>query len=134
MLWDIRKSSNAEEAGLVTEMDGHIGPVTHLYMDQHKIVSGGPEDSYVNVWEADTGTQTTSLICSELDDSGTISGCFAMAVDGCRVVTCSYDEQMGLVRFRDFDKATNHISLDCNKIAYKFWGQGSYGYADESDD
>lgn len=134
MLWDMRKSSDTEGADPITEFDGHIGPVAHLHMDRYKIVTGGPEDSYINVWEVETGAQTNSLICCDLDGSGASAGCSAMAVDGCRIVTGSSDGELGVLRFRDFNKATNPVSSDDIEIASKFWGQQCYSDTDESDE
>ncbi|CAL5325102.1 unnamed protein product [Camellia sinensis] len=129
MLWDTRRSSEP-----VAELDGHTGAVTHLHMDPYKIVTGGPEDSYINVWETDTGLQTNSLICSSPDVLGSgPSGpsCSAMAVNGCQIVTAGCSEEQGLVRYRNFTNATCHVSSDESELVLKFWGPQSYSDSDD---
>ncbi|PSR87657.1 F-box/WD repeat-containing protein [Actinidia chinensis var. chinensis] len=133
MLWDVRKTSETPKAEPVAELDGHTGAVTHLHMDPYKIVTGGPEDSYINVWETDTGTQTNSLICCSPDISSSGPGCSAMAVNGCQIVTASCGEELGLIRYRDFNNATCHVSSNESGIASKFWEAQSYSHSDEVD-
>ncbi|XP_056169868.1 probable E3 ubiquitin ligase complex SCF subunit sconB [Syzygium oleosum] len=109
MLWDVRKNQGQSKSAPIAELDGHLGPVTHLHMDSYKIVTGGPEDEYVNVWEADTGNRVNSLICGWEGVSST-SGCSAIAVDGCRIVTAACGPEIGVVRLRDFTFADHPIS------------------------
>ncbi|KAE9449237.1 hypothetical protein C3L33_18850, partial [Rhododendron williamsianum] len=126
MLWDIRRSSEP-----MTVLDGHTGAVTQLHMDPYKIVTGGVDDPYVHVWETDTGVRTNSLFCGSPDALSSSPGCSAMAVNGCRIVTASYRELLGLVRYRDFTNATCLVSSDLREQGSKFWGPQSY--SDESD-
>ncbi|GFZ19176.1 hypothetical protein Acr_27g0009150 [Actinidia rufa] len=133
LLWDVRKTSETPKAEPVAELDGHTGAVTHLHMDPYKIVTGGPEDSYINVWETDTGTQTNSLICCSPDISSSGLGCSAMAVNGCQIVTAGCGEELGLIRYRDFKNATCHVSSNESGIASKFWEPQSYSDSDEVD-
>ncbi|KAI3452336.1 hypothetical protein Pfo_009001 [Paulownia fortunei] len=137
MLWDIRRVSNTLKVEPTVELDGHVGPVKLLHMDLHKVVTGGPDDPYVNVWEAGTGTQTNSLICSAPDRLPSDLGCSAMAVDGCRIVTASGDDQENaFVRFRDFRTATCHVSLNLSEASSavsKFWGPHSDSDSEELD-
>ncbi|CAK9162873.1 unnamed protein product [Ilex paraguariensis] len=128
-LWDIR-SCDSPKAEPITELDGHMGPVTRLHMDPYKIVTGGPDDTYVNIWEAETGTQTNSLICCSPDSFYSSNGCSAMSVDGCRI---SCDEEQSVLRYRDFNNATCVAASDESRPASKFWGLQSYSDADESD-
>ncbi|KAF7112737.1 hypothetical protein RHSIM_RhsimUnG0199700 [Rhododendron simsii] len=128
MLWDIRRSSEP-----MTVLDGHTGAVTQLHMDPYKIVTGGVEDSYVHIWETDTGVRTNSLFCGSPDASSSSPGCSAMAVNGCRIVTTSYRELLGLIRYRDFTNATCLVSSDLREHGSKFWGPQSYSDTDESD-
>ncbi|XP_054792810.1 uncharacterized protein LOC129298420 isoform X2 [Prosopis cineraria] len=125
MLWDIRR--NQEEP--VAELDGHCGPVTLLHMDPYKIVTGGPQDPCINVWEVDTGAQIKSLscCCGEKEAHGSRSGCGAMAVDGCRIATASYCEEMGILRFRDFSNASSSVmKLEEDQTqTSKFWDSSS---------
>ncbi|KAK2966929.1 hypothetical protein RJ640_002114 [Escallonia rubra] len=133
MLWDVRRSSDTLATKPVTDLDGNTGPVTLLHMDSHKITSGGPQDSNIHVWETDTGTKINCLTCSSPGDLHGSPGCSAMAVDGCRIVTASSDDQWGVLRFRDFNSATCPVSADEREPASKFWGTGSYSDSDDSD-
>ncbi|KAI3793982.1 hypothetical protein L1987_36606 [Smallanthus sonchifolius] len=129
MLWDIRKNAGTGEAGPMAELDGHIGPVTHLHMDPYKIVTGGPEDTHVSIWAADTGNQTNFLSCSPRDSSG----CCAMAADGFRIVTTGYNQEYGALCFRDFNNAVCSGSLDEHVTGSKFWCPSTSGDGDVSD-
>ncbi|XP_047162075.1 mitochondrial division protein 1-like [Vigna umbellata] len=119
MLWDIRRNQESLKPEPIAELDGHCGPVTLLYMDSHKIVTGGPKNADVNVWDVDTGVQTNSLPCSSTDGAG--SGCDAMAVEGCRITTASSFEDYSVVCFRDFNNATNPVAKQENELTSKFW-------------
>ncbi|KAJ9683617.1 hypothetical protein PVL29_019263 [Vitis rotundifolia] len=135
MLWDIRKSQETLKPEPVIEVDGHMGPVTLLHMDPYKIVTGGPEDDHVNVWELDTGTQTNTLACSSDEGPNSNPGCSAMAADGCRIVTASCGKEDGLVWFRDFTDATCPVSSSHeDKPASKFWDPQCYSDTENSDD
>ena len=96
MLWDIRKSQGTLTPEPVIELDGHMGPVPLVHMDPYKIVTGGPEDDHISVWEVETGTQTNTWVCSSDEEPNSNSGCSAMAVNGCRFVTASCGKGMGL--------------------------------------
>lgn len=129
MLWDIRKN----QEGPVAELDGHCGPVTLLHMDPYKIVTGGPQDTDINVWEVDTGTRTNSLSCCcgcwEEETHGNSSGCSAIAVDGCRIVTANYCQGLGILRFRDFSKASSPVMNLEDDQTSKFWDSSSDGFS-----
>lgn len=130
MLWDVRRNQESLKPEPIAELDGHCGQVTLLHMDPYKIVTGGPDNAYVNVWEVDTGVQTNSLLCSLTDGAG--SGCDAMAVDGCRITTTSYSEDSGVLCFRDYNHdATNPVTKLENEPSSKFWISMS---DDDSDD
>ncbi|KAL5806610.1 hypothetical protein ACOSQ4_029343 [Xanthoceras sorbifolium] len=131
MLWDARRSQDAQKTEPVAELDGHSGLVTLLHMDPYKIVSGGPEDSYVSIWETDTGTQTNSLICICPEEEMISSGCTAMAVNGCQIATGSYGEEHGLLLFRDFSNATCPVLKFEDENDSKFWGTQSYSDTDD---
>ncbi|KAL5567318.1 hypothetical protein UlMin_030482 [Ulmus minor] len=88
MLWDIRRNQEPLKPEPIAKMDVHDGPVSYLHMDPYKIVTAGPEESYVNVWDVDTGTQTNALSSSSLPS--TSSNCSGVAVNGCRIVTTHY--------------------------------------------
>ena len=103
-------------------------------MDPYKIVTASHEDVNVNVWEADTGTQTNSLSCG-FEKEATNSGCFAMAVDGCRIVTASSDRGWGLVRYRDFfDASFPAARREHDDHVSKFWDPDSYSDTDSDED
>ncbi|OMO77446.1 hypothetical protein COLO4_25162 [Corchorus olitorius] len=124
MLWDIRRGQGTSKPEPVTELDGHMGSVTQLYMDPYKIVTGGLGDNFVNIWETDTGRKTNSLLCNHPELGSTNVGCSAMAVNACRIVTASYGETQGLIRFRDFSTATYPVT-ECDEEeedSSKFWG------------
>ncbi|XAR51764.1 hypothetical protein NMG60_11006493 [Bertholletia excelsa] len=107
MLWDIRQSRDAPKLTKpVSELGGHRGAVTHLHMDPCKIVTGGPEDSFVNVWETSTGMKANSLTCCFGDALNPIPGCSAMAVNRYQIATASCGEQHGCILYRDFQNAT----------------------------
>ncbi|KAL4577241.1 hypothetical protein LXL04_013346 [Taraxacum kok-saghyz] len=112
MLWDIRRSSGTGDAGQVAELDGHVDPMTHLHMDSYKILTGGPEDPWVNIWDADTGNWMNSLKCWNLDGGG----CCGMAVNGFRIVTAGYNEEECVLTFRYFNNAVSFGSLSENVI------------------
>ncbi|KAK6155120.1 hypothetical protein DH2020_009368 [Rehmannia glutinosa] len=139
MLWDIRRVSDTLKVEPTVELLGHVGPVKFIHMDSHKVVTGGPDDPYVKVWETGTGLQTNSLICSEPDRLPFETGCSAMAVDGCRIVTgCLGIYENPIVRFRDFKTATCQVSSNLSEASSevsKFWRSGSASDGDgESDD
>ncbi|KAL6960732.1 hypothetical protein U1Q18_038495 [Sarracenia purpurea var. burkii] len=125
LIWDVRRSGET-----LLELDGHNGAVTQLHMDPYKIVTGGPDDFYVSVWETDTGTLTNSLFCGP-HDTISDSGCSAMAVKGCQIVTASCGEELGLICYRDFTNAACRVSSDENGLASKFWGSQSYSDSDD---
>ncbi|OMO79204.1 hypothetical protein CCACVL1_13836 [Corchorus capsularis] len=136
MLWDIRRGQGTSKPEPVTELDGHMGSVTQLYMDPYKIVTGGLGDNFVNIWETDTGRKTNSLLCNHPELGSTNVGCSAMAVNACRIVTASYGETQGLICFRDFSTATYPIT-ECDEEedeSSKFWGIQSYSDSDGSDE
>ncbi|RDX64743.1 TAF5-like RNA polymerase II/CBP-associated factor-associated protein, partial [Mucuna pruriens] len=131
MLWDIRRNQESLRPEPIAELDGHCGQITLLHMDPYKIVTGGPDNAYVNVWEVDTGVQTNSLLCSLTEKDGAGSGCDAIAVHGCRITTASSCEDWGVLRFRDFNNATNPVTKLENEPSSKFWDSKS---DDDSDD
>lgn len=131
-LWDMRRSSETFKAGSVAELDGHDGAVKHLQMDAYKIVTGGPNDCYVKVWEADTGALANSLICTPQFPSPGF-GCSAMAVRGCKIVTAGSNGGEGSLCYRDFANATCVVSSDSDMPSSKFWDSQSNLDSEESD-
>ncbi|XP_076955663.1 uncharacterized protein LOC143630565 [Bidens hawaiensis] len=129
LLWDIRKNTGTDEAEPMAELDGHVGPVTHLHMDPYKVVTGGPEDPHVSIWAADTGDQTNVLSCSPLDSTG----CVSMAADCFRIVTAGYNQEHGVLRFRDFNNAVCSGLSDEHLTGSKFWCPSTSGDGEESD-
>ncbi|GER49268.1 WD repeat-containing protein 5 homolog [Striga asiatica] len=139
LLWDIRRFSEP-----TVELSKHEGPIKLLHLDRHNIVTGGPYDSYIKVWETDTGEHLDSLISSGEDGKQNYTGCSTMAVDRCRIVTgdgvgvayggCRILTGDGvgvayggnsLLRFKDFRTATWHVPsgpYEPDPSASKFWG------------
>ena len=103
-------------------------------MDPYKIVTGCRKDFNINVWETDTGTLTNSLSCRSDDLPTTVSGCTALAVNGCRIVTACGGQGIGAVLFRDFKNATCPVVKFENEHASRFWDPQSYSDTDGSDD
>ncbi|XP_010551865.1 PREDICTED: probable E3 ubiquitin ligase complex SCF subunit sconB [Tarenaya hassleriana] len=135
VLWDIRRNQTTPRPRAITEMDGHNGPITFLHMDQYKVVTGGPEDASVNVWESDTGTKTISLKCCR-DAPPLRARCSAMAVKGCQLVTAGYyhGSRMAGAYYRDFSNATLPLSRSEDENASKLWCRpDSDEDSDESD-
>ncbi|CAL1392089.1 unnamed protein product [Linum trigynum] len=130
LIWDIRRNQETLKPQPVVELEGHNGPVTKLHADRYKIVTGGPHDRFIHVWEAGTGTRTNSVVCSDHEDAEeTSSGCLGMAVDRARIATATTGEGHGLIRYRDFFDATCPVSRvdDHDENSSKFWDQQSYG-------
>lgn len=132
MTWDIRRSQDAVKPQPMAELDGHVGSVTQLHMDPYKIVTGGRDDLRVNIWETDTGMLANSLLCDYPEEADISTGCSAMAVSGCRIVTASYGEP-GLLQFRDFSNATCPVLKHEVQNDSKFWGPQCYSDTDCSD-
>lgn len=127
MLWDIRRSTGTGDADVMAELDGHVGPVTHLHMDPYKIVTGGPEDPCVNIWDTETGNLTNCLSCSNLDGAG----CCGMAADGFRIVTAGCSQDECVLTFRDFNNAVCSGSFSENVNGSKFWCPSTSGNTDD---
>ncbi|KAL7611630.1 hypothetical protein Lser_V15G07695 [Lactuca serriola] len=122
MLWDIRRSTGTGDADPMAELDRHVGPVTQLHMDPYKVVTGGREDPYVNIWDVDTGNQTNILrSSSNLNLDGGGCGCCGMAADGFRIVTACFSGEECVVNFRDFNNAVCYGSFSENVTGSKFW-------------
>lgn len=135
MLWDIRRNQETMKPEPIAELDGHhTSSVAFLHMDPYKIVTGGPEDSNINVWETDTGTQTNSLSCDSDSDGVITTGCAAMAVNGFRIVTSSCNAFVGLLRIRDFSNATCPVVKSKDEHASKFWDPQPYSDTDTDED
>jgi len=52
-------------------------------MYPYKVVTGGPFDYHVNVWETSTGALANQLECCLRGESGDIVGLSTMKVDKC---------------------------------------------------
>lgn len=135
MVWDI-KGRGTVKSNPIAELDGHCGPVTNLYMDQYRIVTGARRDNFVNVWDTDTGTKLRSLICDDesdeiADDNST--RCSAIVVKGYTIVTAGRTGDQIRIQYRDFFNATHPIVKSVDEPTSKFWSLGSYGDSDCSD-
>lgn len=129
LLWDFRKSQDGLNSGPMVELEGHNGPVTQVHMDPYKIVTGGSDDFFTNIWEVETGVLINSLICCSSELSNSRMGCNAMAVDKCRIVTACSGEN-GLLRFRDFSNASCSVSSYMDAVSSKFWNSNAYSDSD----
>uniref|UniRef100_A0A1D1YXI1 F-box/WD repeat-containing protein sel-10 n=1 Tax=Anthurium amnicola TaxID=1678845 RepID=A0A1D1YXI1_9ARAE len=119
MLWDVRK--NAEKTEPLADLDGHVGCVAMLHIDPYKVVTGGPDDFYVKIWETDTGAPANSLGCCSPHQQDADVGLSAMAVDGSRIVTGSYGYEPELIYFRDFSNSFIPLSDHERNLSFKFW-------------
>ncbi|KAK6913216.1 WD40 repeat [Dillenia turbinata] len=127
MLWDIRRSQQTMKPESISDLVGNVGPVTLLHMDPYKIVTGGPEDPFVHVWEAETGKKTNMLMCCLPEGSSSIAGCSALAINGCQIVVASCTNSQGNLHYRDFTNAADPaLPLD-DEDDFKFWNLPSCG-------
>ncbi|KAG9151356.1 hypothetical protein Leryth_020953 [Lithospermum erythrorhizon] len=131
-LWDLRMINATLKAEPLAELDGHKGAVKHIHVDPYKIVTGGPEDADVKVWETGTGSQINSSLCCQ-DEPNIGSGCSAIAVHGYRMVTACSGNEPGVLRFRDFSNAVSLISTDKSVPDSRFWDLQSRGDTEQYD-
>lgn len=121
LLWDIRKSQGHPEGPEpVAELEVKHNTVKFLHMDPYKIVTGGPFDYRVQVWETGTGFLANSLDCRP--DTREVAGLTAMVVDQCRIVTSGCSDYPEFVCYRDFSGCSLPVSLeDLGAAGSKFW-------------
>lgn len=121
LLWDIRKSQGHPEGPEpVAELEVKHNTVKFLHMDPYKIVTGGPFDYRVQVWETGTGFLANSLDCRP--DTREVAGLSAMVVDQCRIVTSGCSDYPEFVCYRDFSGCSLPVSLeDLGAAGSKFW-------------
>lgn len=130
LLWDIRKSQ--ELANTVAELHSD-GPVTLLHLDPYKVVTGGPCDDQVHVWETQTGHLVNTLSCNNPVKSAGRSTLSAMAVDGCRIVTTGRSTEGSLLHYQDFLRSSVPVALPGEEVS-KFWGPQEYDDEGTDDD
>ncbi|XP_038904795.1 uncharacterized WD repeat-containing protein alr2800-like [Benincasa hispida] len=131
-LWDVRRNQDVLKPKPLAELDGHSGPVNFLHMDPYKVVTGCPDDVYVHVWEVNSGAPANSLSCwfgDYKEGSTTLS---SIAADGCRIVTASYDGDIGIIRCIDYTNALRPI-IKHDEVVSKFWDSHCYSDSDDSD-
>ncbi|MED6205595.1 hypothetical protein PIB30_019156 [Stylosanthes scabra] len=133
LLWDIRRNQEASNPDPVAELDRHLGRVTLLHMDPYKVVTGGPDDDYVNVWDSDTGMQANSLLCCSDKEVVNKFGCDAMAVDGFRIATATGCDGASILHYRDFKDAVDPVAKPENDPPSKFWSSLLSDYSDGDD-
>ncbi|KAI3973545.1 hypothetical protein MKW92_045857 [Papaver armeniacum] len=109
MLWDIRKACEGKSEP-VAILGGHEGPISHLYMDPYKVVTGSRVDPLVRVWETNTDNE------NEYE-----TGCSVMAVDACRIVTANFGMEPEQVWLRDFSNAEVPVPSHEDDYDSKFW-------------
>ncbi|KAK1282167.1 hypothetical protein QJS10_CPB22g00847 [Acorus calamus] len=128
MLWDIRKNQHVGEEKPVAVLDGHEGQVSLIHMDPYKVVTGGPHDSHIRVWETDTGVLSNSMSCCIPENEDAPFGCSAMAVDGFRMVTGACGAEEGLLCFRDYSDCSTPISSSPSSVSSsRFWETAKFG-------
>ncbi|MCL7039388.1 hypothetical protein MKW94_017579 [Papaver nudicaule] len=126
MLWDIRKACEGKLEP-VAVLGEHEGPISHLYMDPYKVVTGSQVDPLIRVWETNTGCFTNSFLCGADNENEYESGCSVMAVDACRIVTASCGAEPGHIWLRNFDNAEvpvprhEHEERHEDEYSSKFW-------------
>ncbi|KAJ4752186.1 F-box/WD repeat-containing protein sel-10 [Rhynchospora pubera] len=118
LLWDIRKSS--QDSTPVAELDSN-GSVTLLHMDPYKVVTAGPFDHSVNIWDAGSCKLFNSLDCRIPGEDILADGVYAMSVDGCRIVTTACCSEFGILYYRDFSDCRKPVSLVDSETGSKFW-------------
>lgn len=120
MLWDIRKACEGKSEP-VAILGGHEGPISHLYMDPYKVVTGSRVDPLVRVWETNTGRFTNSFSCRTDNENEYETGCSVMAVDACRIVTANFGMEPEQVWLRDFSNAEVPVPSHEDDYDSKFW-------------
>ncbi|OAY63670.1 F-box/WD repeat-containing protein sel-10 [Ananas comosus] len=118
MLWDIRRSQESPKC--VAELDSN-SRVALLHMDPYKVVTGGPFDYHVNVWETGTGALANTLDCRVPGEPEKVYGLSAMAVAGCRIVTGGCADDPGALYYRDFTNCSVPVSSPGPDSVSKFW-------------
>ncbi|KAJ3694117.1 hypothetical protein LUZ60_009597 [Juncus effusus] len=115
LLWDIRKLH--QNSAPIAELESN-GKVTLLHMDLHKIVTAGPDDNFINIFEPATGNLVNRLDCCVKD--GNTNGVISMAVDKSRIVTAGFPS--GELLFKDFIDCSKPVNLRENEAGLsKFW-------------
>ncbi|CAA6672761.1 unnamed protein product [Spirodela intermedia] len=123
MLWDVRMSSAAEaEAEPVATLDGHVGRVAAIHADRYKVVTGGPDDLFVKVWEADTGAPTNSLECC----------CSSPPAEAAVGLSAMAEPQ--LLCFRDYSNSSVPMTDREQGSSSKFWEEPSSSSDDRPPD
>lgn len=59
-----------------------------------------------------------------------------MAVDGRRIVTASGNDELRILRYRDFSSATRHVSSNVweeSSVSSKFWNPQSFSDSEDLD-
>jgi WD40 repeat protein len=118
LLWDIRISS--QDSTPVAELDSD-GKVTLLHMDPYKVVTAGPSNHHVNIWDTSSGELLNSLDCRIPGEDMLVTGVSAMSVDGCRIVTTACGSENGVLYYRDFSNCTKPVSAENSETGPKFW-------------
>jgi len=124
-LWDLRKSEECPEPWAV--LGNHMGPVHCVHYDMYKVISGGPSDREVHVWNAETGDEISTLDCAVAASSSVNVGVSALVANGGKLVTGTCGEDPGVVRLQDFSNCVNPL-VECDtevsnkhSSTSKFW-------------
>lgn len=85
------------------------------------MVTAGPSNQHVNVWDTCGGELLNSLDCRIPGEDILVLGVSAMSVDGCRIVTIACCSEMGVLYYRDFSNCMKPVSLENIETGTKFW-------------
>ncbi len=104
-----------------------MGPVHCVHYDLYKVISGGPSDHEVHVWNAETGDEISTLDCGVAASSSVNVGVSALVANGGKLVTGTCGEDPGVVRLQDFSNCVNPL-VECetevsnkHSSTSKFW-------------
>jgi WD40 repeat protein len=104
-----------------------MGPVHCVHYDLYKVISGGPSDREVHVWNAETGDEISTLDCAVAASSSVNVGVSALVANGGKLVTGTCGEDPGVVRLQDFSNCVNPL-VECetevsnrHSNTSKFW-------------
>ncbi|XP_024536142.1 uncharacterized protein LOC9629616 [Selaginella moellendorffii] len=107
-LWDTRSNHQA-----LAELCGHDSPVHFLHLDDVKVVTAGPDDTVVNVWDSNHGTLVSSF------DQGSCTT--ALASQGPRLAIATSSSTTRLLSYRDFSNCTESTDQAAGSESSKFW-------------
>jgi WD40 repeat protein len=107
-------------------LGNHMGPVHCVHYDLYKVISGGPSDREVHVWNAETGDEISTLDCAVAASSSVNVGVSALVGNGGKLVTGTCGEDPGVVRLQDFSNCVNPL-VECEtEVSNKHSGTSKF--------